>query len=135
MGPPVLPPLDVEMNGTWEPYSPGVNGNTAADFVAMWRHLHDLADQAGATNVTWFGARTSTRGTASRPTSSCTRATRTSTGPGSTASTRTERNRSVALRIELRQASPARAGEAGHDQPDGLRRRRDPAKPAGSRTR
>ena len=45
--------LDGEMNGTWEPYSPGVNGNTASDFVAMWRHFHDLADQAGASNITW----------------------------------------------------------------------------------
>jgi hypothetical protein len=45
--------LDVEMNGPWEPYAPGVNGNTASDFVAMWRHFHDLAVEAGATNVTW----------------------------------------------------------------------------------
>jgi hypothetical protein len=45
--------LDVEMNGTWEPYSPGVNGNTPADFVAMWRHLHEIFDRAGASNVTW----------------------------------------------------------------------------------
>ncbi len=44
---------DVEMNGTWEDYSPGKNGNTAASFVAMWKHLHDLADKAGASNVTW----------------------------------------------------------------------------------
>jgi hypothetical protein len=45
--------LDPEMNGTWEPYAPGKNGNTPADFVAMWRHFHDLAVQAGAKNVTW----------------------------------------------------------------------------------
>jgi chitodextrinase len=44
---------DVEMNGTWAPYSPGVNGNTPSDFVNMWRHLHDLATVAGATNITW----------------------------------------------------------------------------------
>jgi hypothetical protein len=48
--------LDVEMNGTWEPYSPGVNGNTASDFVNMWRHVHDLAVQAGASNLTWVWA-------------------------------------------------------------------------------
>jgi hypothetical protein len=47
---------DVEMNGPWEPYSPGANGNTAADFVSMWRHVHDLAVQAGATNITWVWA-------------------------------------------------------------------------------
>jgi hypothetical protein len=45
--------LDVEMNGPWVPYAAGVNGNTAADFVAMWRHFHDIAEQAGAANVTW----------------------------------------------------------------------------------
>ena len=45
--------LDPEMNGTWAAYSPGKNGNTAADFVNAWRHFHDLAVQAGATNITW----------------------------------------------------------------------------------
>jgi hypothetical protein len=45
--------FDAEMNGDWEPYSPGVNGNTTADFVNAWRHFHDLANQAGATNITW----------------------------------------------------------------------------------
>lgn len=48
--------LDVEMNGTWEPYSPGVSGNTASDFVDMWRHIHGLATQAGASNITWVWA-------------------------------------------------------------------------------
>ena len=47
---------DAEMNGTWEPYSPGQNGNTATSFVSAWRHMHDLAAQAGATNVTWVWA-------------------------------------------------------------------------------
>lgn len=45
--------FDEEMNGTWYPYSPGRNGNTAADFVAMWRHVHDIFTVVGATNVTW----------------------------------------------------------------------------------
>ncbi len=45
--------LDIEMNGPWEPWAPGVNGNTAADYVSMWRHVHDLAVQAGAGNITW----------------------------------------------------------------------------------
>lgn len=48
--------VDAEMNGNWEPYSPGQNGNTAADFVAAWRHIHDLAETAGANNVTWVWA-------------------------------------------------------------------------------
>jgi len=45
--------LDPEMNGTWAAYSPGKNGNTAADFVAAWRHFHDVAVNAGAKNITW----------------------------------------------------------------------------------
>lgn len=45
--------LDEEMNGTWYPYSPGQQGNTAADFVAAWRHMHDIFASVGATNVTW----------------------------------------------------------------------------------
>ena len=52
-GHPIFLLFDEEMNGTWYPYSPGVNGNTAASFVAMWRHMHDVFVQAGATNVTW----------------------------------------------------------------------------------
>jgi beta-mannanase len=44
---------DWEMNGNWEPWSPGVNGNTAADFVSSWRHLYTLFSQVGASNVTW----------------------------------------------------------------------------------
>lgn len=45
--------LDEEMNGTWYPYSPGQNGNTAAGFVAAWRHMHNIFTSVGATNVTW----------------------------------------------------------------------------------
>ncbi len=41
-----------EMNGDWYPW--GItNGNTAADFVAAWRHVVDLFRAAGATNVLW----------------------------------------------------------------------------------
>lgn len=42
-----------EMNGNWYSWSPGVNGNTSADFIAAWRHVHDIFRQAGATNVRW----------------------------------------------------------------------------------
>jgi Bacterial Ig domain/Glycosyl hydrolase family 26 len=45
--------LDPEMNGTWAAYSPGKNGNTAADFINAWRHFHDVAVNAGARNITW----------------------------------------------------------------------------------
>jgi len=42
-----------EMNGTWNPWSAGVNGNSAHEFVRAWRHVHDLFEQAGASNVIW----------------------------------------------------------------------------------
>jgi hypothetical protein len=52
-GRPVLLRFDHEMNGNWYGWSPGVNGNTAAGYVAAWRHVHDLFAAAGATNVTF----------------------------------------------------------------------------------
>lgn len=42
-----------EMNGLWNAWSPGVNGNTAAGFVAAWRHMVDIANAEGATNIRW----------------------------------------------------------------------------------
>jgi hypothetical protein len=42
-----------EMNGNWYSWSAGVNGNTAADYVAAWRHVHDVFQQEGAANVRW----------------------------------------------------------------------------------
>jgi hypothetical protein len=45
--------FDEEMNGTWYPYSPGQNGNTVADYIAAWRHMHDVVQAEGASNVTW----------------------------------------------------------------------------------
>lgn len=43
--------LDDEMNGDWDAWSPGVNGNTIADYIAMWRHIVDIFRQGGVTNV------------------------------------------------------------------------------------
>jgi hypothetical protein len=40
-----------EMNGSWEPYSPGYNGNTTAQFIAAWRHVYTLFHHDGANNV------------------------------------------------------------------------------------
>lgn len=40
-----------EMNGGW--YSWGTGSTTPAEYVAAWRHLHDLFAKAGATNVIW----------------------------------------------------------------------------------
>ena len=48
-----------EMNGTWQPWSPGVNGNTAAEYGDAWRHVHDIfrrvfeEEQAAFSNVRW----------------------------------------------------------------------------------
>jgi hypothetical protein len=42
-----------EMNGFWFPWSEGVNGNKAGEYVAAWRHVHDIFTSVGATNATW----------------------------------------------------------------------------------
>ncbi len=42
-----------EMNGTWQGFGPGVNGNTSEDFIRAWRHIVDLFRAAGAANVQW----------------------------------------------------------------------------------
>jgi hypothetical protein len=42
-----------EMNGNWFPWSEGVNGNQPGEFVAAWRHVHDIFTAVGATNATW----------------------------------------------------------------------------------
>lgn len=43
-----------EMNGGWNPWSPGVNGTTPGDVVAAWRHVHDVAQAIGAASVEWM---------------------------------------------------------------------------------
>jgi malectin (di-glucose binding ER protein)/glycosyl hydrolase family 26 len=46
--------FDHEMNGWWQfPWSAQLNGNTPADYINAWRHVHDIFTQVGATNVTW----------------------------------------------------------------------------------
>jgi beta-mannanase len=42
-----------EMNGDWYPWGYGVNGNTAAQFVAAWQRLWRHFQAVGATNVRW----------------------------------------------------------------------------------
>ena len=43
-----------EMNGGWFSWgTTSSNQNTPADYVAAWRHIHDIFAAAGATNVTW----------------------------------------------------------------------------------
>lgn len=43
-----------EMNGNWNPWSPGVSGTTAEDVIAAWRHMIDVAHAIGATSVEWM---------------------------------------------------------------------------------
>jgi beta-mannanase len=52
-GHPMFIRLNWEFNGNWYPWAVGVNGNTAADYVAAWRHVVDLFRANGATNVSW----------------------------------------------------------------------------------
>ena len=42
-----------EMNGNWNSWSPGVNGNTSAQYVSAWKRVHDIFRKEGATNVRW----------------------------------------------------------------------------------
>lgn len=42
-----------EMNGDWYPWAGPVNGNNPQQFVQAWKHIHDIFEQEGATNVTW----------------------------------------------------------------------------------
>ncbi len=53
-GHPLFLRFDWEMNGWWQfPWSERLNGNRPGEYVAAWRHVHDLFAQVGATNVTW----------------------------------------------------------------------------------
>ncbi len=51
-GPVMLRPFH-EMDGDWYPWGGTVNGNSVRSFIAAWRHVHDIFDEVGATNVTW----------------------------------------------------------------------------------
>jgi hypothetical protein len=42
-----------EMNGGWFTWTEGVNGNKSGEYVAAWRHVHDIFTEVGATNATW----------------------------------------------------------------------------------
>jgi cellulose synthase/poly-beta-1,6-N-acetylglucosamine synthase-like glycosyltransferase len=52
-GKPVRLRFAQEMNGNWYPWGRGTNGNSPAQFVRAWRHVHDIFTAAGATNVQW----------------------------------------------------------------------------------
>jgi len=53
VGAPVALRFGHEMNASWYPWGSGVGRNTAADYVAAYRHVHDVVAAAGASNVTW----------------------------------------------------------------------------------
>jgi len=42
-----------EMNGDWFPWSEWTNGNSKGQYIAAWRHIHDVFAAVGASNVTW----------------------------------------------------------------------------------
>lgn len=47
--------FETEMNGSWEDYGPNNSfNNTPAQFIQMWRHVHDIFVAQGAKNVTWI---------------------------------------------------------------------------------
>ena len=45
--------LNWEMNGDWFPWSEQTNSNRSGQFVAAWRHIHELFGQEDVDNVTW----------------------------------------------------------------------------------
>lgn len=58
-GKPFFLRLDHEENGNWYPWGtyPGNdNQNTPADYIAAWRHVHQIFDSVGVTNATWVWA-------------------------------------------------------------------------------
>jgi hypothetical protein len=57
-----------EMNGNWYPWSPGVNGNTAAQYVAAWRRVHGIFREEGAANALWVWSPNVDAGSALTPT-------------------------------------------------------------------
>ncbi|GGS00120.1 hypothetical protein GCM10010169_51060 [Micromonospora fulviviridis] len=53
LGYPVAIRFAHEMNGDWYPWCERANGNRPGEYVKAWRHVHDLFERAGATNVIW----------------------------------------------------------------------------------
>ena len=77
-----------EMNGRWFPWSEGVNGNKSGEFVTAWRHVHDIFT-SGRRDQRQLGLvpEHRSRQHLPQPAARSTRATPTSTGPASTATT------------------------------------------------
>jgi hypothetical protein len=45
--------FDWEMNGDWFAWAADANGNDASEYVAAWRHVHDIFTEVGAADATW----------------------------------------------------------------------------------
>jgi mannan endo-1,4-beta-mannosidase len=45
--------FDWEMNGNWFPWAERANGNRPGEFVAAWRHVHEIFSSVGADAVSW----------------------------------------------------------------------------------
>ena len=52
-GRPVFVRFAAEMNGDWQVWSTGFNGNGPGDYVAAYRHVVDVSRAAGGTNIKW----------------------------------------------------------------------------------
>jgi hypothetical protein len=52
-GRPVKLRFDHEMNGDWNAYGVGVNGNRPEEYVTAWKHVYRIFQEEGATNVEW----------------------------------------------------------------------------------
>jgi beta-mannanase len=50
---PVLLRFGHEMNTETYPWSDLTNGNAAGNYAAAWRHVHDVVESAGATEILW----------------------------------------------------------------------------------
>ena len=48
---PVFVDFDHEFNGDWYPW--GTQAASPAQFVAAWRHVHEVVEEAGAGNIEW----------------------------------------------------------------------------------
>lgn len=51
---PVLLRFAHEMNGSWYPWDGAHNNQSGEDYIAAWRHVHEIFKDEGAKNVTWI---------------------------------------------------------------------------------
>jgi len=54
VGQPIMLRFAHEMNGDWSSYCECNSGNQPGDFVRAWRHVYDIFQAVGATNVEWI---------------------------------------------------------------------------------